>query len=100
MQTVLDKHITDPKLTSEEFSKLMHMSRTQLHRKLTSIVGLSTTAFIRSQRLKIASQLLKESDSTTSEIAYQVGFNSPSYFTRCFKEAYGHTPTEYASKNT
>ena len=100
MQEVLDKHITDSDLTSEEFSKLMHMSRTQLHRKLKSIVGMSTTAFLRSQRLKLACRLLKESDGSTSEIAYQVGFNSPSYFTRCFKEAYGCTPTDYASKSS
>jgi AraC-like DNA-binding protein len=78
----------------------MHMSRTQLHRKLKSIVGMSTTAFLRSQRLKLACRLLKESDGSTSEIAYQVGFNSPSYFTRCFKEAYGCTPTDYASKSS
>ncbi len=100
MQEVLDKHITDPELTSEEFSKLMHMSRTQLHRKLTSIVGMNTTTFIRLQRLKLACPLLKETDSSTSEIAYQVGFNSPSYFTRCFKEVYGCTPTEYTLKQT
>tara|TARA_R110000823_G_scaffold288701_3_gene407056 strand:+ start:15351 stop:19274 length:3924 start_codon:yes stop_codon:yes gene_type:complete len=100
MQEVLDKHITNPELTSEEFSRLMHMSRTQLHRKLTSIVGMNTTTFIRLQRLKLACPLLKEADSSTSEIAYQVGFNSPSYFTRCFKEVYGCTPTEYMLKQT
>lgn len=99
MQEVLDKHITDPELTSEQLSKFMNMSRTQLHRKLTSILGLNTTAFIRSQRLKLACKLLRSSDASTSEIAYQVGFSSPSYFTKCFKEAYGCTPSEFIIRN-
>ncbi|MCH2488587.1 MAG: response regulator [Flavobacteriales bacterium] len=98
MQSVLDTHITDPELTSEKFADLMNISRTQLHRKLKSIVGKSTSSFIRSHRLRLAAGLLKESDNTTSEIAYTVGFNSPSYFARCFKEAYGYTPSEFASK--
>ena len=73
------------------------MSRTQLHRKLKAITGMSASEFIRSQRLKLAIGLLKESDATISEIAYQVGFNSSSYFSKCFKEVYSCTPNEYPS---
>lgn len=95
LQTVLDKHITDPEFKSESLSEFLHMSRTQLHRKLKSVYGLSTSEFIRSQRLKLSLQLLKKSDATISEIAYQVGFNSPSYYIKCFKKTYNSTPSDY-----
>src|SRR5690606_26251985 len=86
LKTVLDDPITNPEFTSNQFAELMRMSRTQLHRKLKAITGMSASEFIRSQRLKLAISLLKETDATISEIAYQVGFNSPSYFSKCFKE--------------
>ncbi|GGG44402.1 hybrid sensor histidine kinase/response regulator [Bizionia arctica] len=99
LQSVLDKHITDPEFTSDAFSKHMHISRTQLHRKLKAITGMTASEFIRSQRLKLAVELLKKSDATISEIAYQVGFNTPSYFIKCFKETYGKTPNDHNSRS-
>ncbi len=99
LQLVLDEHLTNPEFTTEQFGNLMLMSRTQLHRKLKSITKMSASEFIRSQRLKLAIGLLKESEATISEIAYQVGFNTPSYFGKCFKEVYGCTPNEYILKN-
>ncbi|MFD2917628.1 hybrid sensor histidine kinase/response regulator transcription factor [Psychroserpens luteus] len=98
LKVVLDKKITDSDFTSEAFAETMAMSRTQLHRKLKAIIGMTTSEFIRSQRLKLAIGLLKKSDATVSEIAYQVGFNTPSYFIKCFKEVYNCTPLEYISK--
>ena len=97
IKDVLDEYLTDPNLTSEKFSEKLQMSRTQLHRKMKAIFGLSTTEFIRSQRLKLSLELLKNSDATVSEIAYQIGFNSPSYFIKCFKDTYKTTPKEYPS---
>lgn len=99
LQSVLDEHITNSEFTSERFCKLMQMSRTQLHRKLKAITKMTTSEFIRSQRLKLAIDLLKTSDASISEIAYQVGFNTPSYFNKCFKDVYGCTPNEYVSKH-
>ena len=95
LQDVLNAHITEPDFTSERFGELLAMSRTQLHRKLKAVIGQSTSEFIRIQRLKLAVKLLKQSDINVSEIAYQVGFNSPSYFTKCFKEHYGSTPNDF-----
>lgn len=97
LKKVLDTHITDPDFNSEFFCRKMGMSRTQLHRKLTAIVGMPTTEFIRSQRLKLASQLLLNTDASVSEVAYQVGFSTPSYFNRCFKEQFGKTPSVFKS---
>lgn len=95
LQMVLDEQLSDPQFNAEMFCRKLDMSRMQLHRKLLAYTGLSTTAFIRSQRLKQAVQILKTSDASVSEIAYTVGFNTPSYFIKCFKEVYQKTPTEY-----
>jgi len=98
LKLVLDDEITNSDFTSEAFAEAMHMSRTQLHRKLKAIVGMTTSEFIRVQRLKLAIGLLEKSDATVSEIAYQVGFNTPSYFIKCFREVYKCTPNDYISK--
>ncbi len=95
LKSVLDKNLIDPNFTADKFCRLMGMSRTQLHRKLKSIAGFSTTEFIRKQRLQLGEVLLRESDATVSEIAYQLGFNSSSYFIKCFKKDYNCTPDEY-----
>ncbi len=97
LQQVIDKHITDPEFKSETFSEALGMSRMQLHRKLKALTNLSTSEFIRTERLKASLPLLENSGMTISEVAYSVGFNTPSYFTKCFKEVYNKTPAEYAS---
>ncbi|WP_418603997.1 hybrid sensor histidine kinase/response regulator transcription factor [Hwangdonia sp.] len=98
IESVLNEHLSNPEFNAAKFSKLMLVSRMQLHRKLVALTGLTTTAFIRSQRLKMAVSLLQKSDYTISEIAYQVGFNTPSYFIKCFKKAYHCTPNDYLQK--
>ena len=98
VEQVLEKHLSNPAFNAAAFSKQMLISRMQLHRKLVALTGLSTTNFLRSQRLKHATLLLQNSDYTISEIAYQVGFNSPSYFTKSFKEVYHCTPNDYLPK--
>ncbi|MEH6536308.1 MAG: two-component regulator propeller domain-containing protein [Psychroserpens sp.] len=99
LQDVLDVHITKPDFNAEAFSKKMLMNRMQLHRKLKALTNLTTTEFLRSYRLKLAIKLLGKSDFTISEIAYQVGFNTPSYFIKSFKDTYKYTPTEYISNS-
>ena len=95
VQKVLDEQLSNPGFSAELFCKSVGMSRMQLHRKLMAFTGLSTSAFIRSQRLKQAVHILKTSDATVNEVAYTVGFNTPSYFIKCFKETYKTTPAEY-----
>ena len=98
LKFILDKNITNSNFSSNMLSSAMKMSRAQLHRKLKAILGMSTSEFIRTQRLKLALSLLENSDATVSEIAYQIGFNTPSYFIKCFKDIYKCTPSEYLSK--
>ena len=95
LEKVLEECLLDTKFNAAAFCAKLGMSRMQLHRKLLAYTGLSTTAFIRSQRLKRAIHILKTSDASINEIAYAVGFNTPSYFIKCFKEVYKKTPTEY-----
>lgn len=98
LQEAIKENIVQPDFSAESLSSLMLMSRMQLHRKLKALLGLSTSEFIRNERLKLAVSLLEKSDSTISEIAYQTGFNSPSYFIKCFKEVYHCTPSDYLSR--
>ncbi|WOD43517.1 tetratricopeptide repeat protein [Hwangdonia lutea] len=98
VQQVLDEKLTEPSFSVEKFSAAVGMSRMQLHRKLKALTDLSASEFIRSQRLKLAASLLQKSDANISEIGYTVGFNDHAYFSKCFKEAYGCSPSEYISK--
>ncbi len=95
VQQILDDHLYDPSFNASTFSNKANMSRMQLHRKLMAYTGLSTSAFIRSQRLRQARRLLEDSDITISEIAYSVGFSTPTYFMKSFKETFGKTPSDY-----
>lgn len=95
IQEIVDNDLSDSNFTVDEFCKKLGMSRMQLHRKLSALTGLSTTAYIRDQRLRMALHRLEKSDENISEVAYAVGFSSPSYFIKTFKETYSMTPAEY-----
>jgi len=71
----------------------MHLSKSQVYRKLKAITGKSTAVFIRSVRLQYAKELIQTTNKTISEIAYDVGFNDPSWFSRAFKEEFGFSPS-------
>ncbi|MFO8002146.1 MAG: two-component regulator propeller domain-containing protein [Marinilabilia sp.] len=94
----VEKNLADTELSVEKFSREMGVSRGHLYNKIVALTGKTPTAFIRIMRLKRAAQLLGKSQQTVSEIAYQVGFNDPKYFSRYFKEEYGVTPSEYARR--
>lgn len=98
IQRIVDEELGDSNFTIDEFCKKLGMSRMQLHRKLVALTGLSTSAFIRDQRLRLAIQRLEKSGESISEIAYAVGFSSPSYFIKCFRETYGVTPSDFMEK--
>jgi DNA-binding response OmpR family regulator len=92
-QTVLD-HLDEPEFTVTAFCKALAVSRTQLHNKLKALTGHSATSFLRALRLQRAQTLLRTTALTVSEVAYEVGFNDPNYFSRCYRETYGLPPTE------
>ena len=90
----MEKHLADPKLNIETLSGIMGMSRSQLYRKTKQLVGESPNDMIRICRLKRAQQLLSATDQTIQQVAYAVGFSSPSYFTKCYKDYFGEKPSE------
>ena len=92
--TVIDQHIAEEEFSIEEFGKDVGMSRSQMHRKLKALTGKSTSLYLRTVRLAKAKQMIENQKGTISEISYQVGFASPAYFSRCFKEEFGFTPSE------
>ena len=93
---VIEEKMADPYFGSEEFAKEMGLSQTRLYRKLISLTGYSSNDFIRRMRLQRAAELLQKQVGNVSEVAYQVGFNSLSYFAKCFREFHNYTPREYA----
>ena len=97
-QTVLD-NLNNEQFDVEGLSREVGMSRSNLHRKLKLLTGKSASQFIREVRLQEALKLLHQDVATTSEIAYQVGFNSTSYFHKCFLDYYGHPPSEIINGN-
>ena len=93
----MDAKLDDAGLGVDYLCKVMAMSRSTLNRKLKSLLDISTNELIRQYRLQKGSQLIC-SGLDISSVAYQVGFSSPSYFSQCFKERFGITPSEYISK--
>lgn len=91
---IVNEHIADPDLSVEEIGNAMCLSRVQLYRKVKALTGSSPVEKIREERLRRAHQLLADSSLTISEIAYRVGFSSPSYFTKCYKDFFGKSPTD------
>jgi len=95
IQEILNKELSNSEFSTDDFATAIGMSRMQLHRKLKTLLGVSATEFLRTERLKTAIELLKKGNANISEIAYSVGFNDVSYFSKCFKEMYHCTPTEF-----
>lgn len=94
-RTLLEENLSDASLSVEELGEKMGMSRTQLYRKLKALTNYSPVELLRIARLKRAKELLSRTDKAISEVAYLVGFSSPSYFTRSYKDYYGESPSDY-----
>ena len=89
---VVEERMTDSELSVETIGSELGLSRVQLYRKVKALTGSSPVDLLRKARLNKALQLLQTTDFSVSEIAYQVGFTSPSYFTKCYKDEYGKVP--------
>ena len=93
MQTI-EKNMEEDEFGVEELAKKVAMSRSQLHRKLVALIDKSPSDLIRQTRLLRAKELLEKKAFTPSEVAFKVGFNSHTYFSKCFKDEFGVSPSE------
>lgn len=95
---VTEKNIDKPEFDTEQFAKEMFLSRSQLHRKLLAITGHTPGEFVRTFRLKKAASLILEKRLSVTQIAFEVGFNSPSHFSKAFRQQFNCLPTEFISQ--
>ncbi|MBR5654555.1 MAG: response regulator [Prevotella sp.] len=94
----INENLSDPDFNVDKLTDEVGLSRTQLHRKMKEMTGISTGEFIRNLRLEQAVRLIREGKINISQVAYSVGFNNQTYFSTVFKRYYGMTPTEFADK--
>lgn len=94
LKKLIKDHLNDSDFGIPQICRGMAMSRAQLHRKITALTGKSTSIYIRSLRLHHARNLLLTTDLNVSEVAYDVGFKDPNYFSRTYAEEFGETPTD------
>ena len=95
---LIEENLADSELSVEDLGSKMGLSRVQLYRKIKALTNYSPNELVRIARLKKAASLLASSEKTISEITYEVGFTSPSYFTKCYKEYFGESPTDFLKR--
>ena len=90
----------DTKIKVEDFSRHLGYSKTQFYRKVTALTGKSPNTFLKEYRLKRALQLMDKQSGNISEIAFESGFNTPSYFSKCFHQNFGIPPSQYTRSDS
>ena len=98
-KSLIEVKMGDSELNVEDLGKEMGLSRVQLYRKIKSLTNYAPNELLRMARLKKAASLLASSDMTIAEVGYEVGFTSPSYFAKCYKEQFGESPTEFLKRS-
>lgn len=95
---IVEESITDSELSVDAIGLELGMSRVQLYRKIKSLTNYAPNELVRNIRLKKAEHLIISSNKNISEIAYETGFSSPSYFSKCFKEYFNESPTDFMNR--
>jgi len=95
----INANIGNPELNVELLSSELNLSRSQFYRKIKALTNQTANEFLRNIRLQKAKQIIEKGNNNISEVCYEVGFSSPSYFTKCFKSYFGVLPTEVESEN-
>lgn len=95
---VIKSNISEPEFNVDTLAEKMNMSRSSLHRKIKGIAQITPNEFIQLERLKMAAQLIQSQEYKINEVCYIVGFNSSSYFAKCFQKQFGVLPKEFGSK--
>lgn len=98
LRTLITRNLHNADFSVEDLGEMVGLSRVQLYRKTKSLCGYSPNELLRIARLKKAASLLASTEKTISEISFEVGFNSPSYFAKCYREFFGENPTEFLKR--
>ena len=97
LNEVIQVNYSNPEFSMDDMADSLNMSRSNFYRKIKGVLDLSPNEYLRLERLKRAAQLLKEGENRVNEICYMVGFNSPSYFAKCFQKQFGVLPKDFVS---
>ncbi len=95
MEAIVAQRLGDPDFNVDTLAALLKMGRTKFYGKMKEFTGMSPNNYLQTERLKRAADLLIEGDLNVTEISYKVGFQSPTYFYKCFKEKYGVPPSKF-----
>ncbi|MCP5050100.1 MAG: response regulator, partial [bacterium] len=99
LHNVIDRNLSNWEFNVEELRKELRMGRSTFFKKVRALSGLTPNQFVQSYRLKRGAELLKQNFGTVQDISFEVGFSSPSYFSKCFKERFHQQPSEYQAAN-
>lgn len=95
LHAIVQDNLDNSEFIVEDMAEQFNMSRASFYRKIKGVLDLTPNEYIRVERLKKAAQLLREKEYKVNEICYMVGFNSPSYFSRCFQQQFGVLPKDF-----
>jgi len=98
LDRAINNNMRNESFCVEDLNTLLYLSNSQIFRKTKQKTGLSPSNYIKMKRLEEATKLIQQTDLGISQIAYQVGFNSVSYFSRCFSEVHGYPPSDLRRK--
>lgn len=95
LRQVIVANLDNAEFSLDDMAALLHMSRSSLNRKIKGVLDMTPNDYIRLERLKKAAELLREGSCKVNEVCYRVGFNTPSYFTKCFQKQFGILPKDF-----
>ena len=98
LRRLIENNLSNSELKVEDLGSQIGLGRVQLYRKTKALTGYPPNELLRIARLKKAALLLASTEKTIAEIGYEVGFSSPSYFTRCYKDYFGESPTDFLKR--
>ena len=99
LDALIAQNIGDSAFTNKQIEEALFISRSSLNRKVKELLGTTPNDYVQKKRLAAAAQMLQAGKVRINEVAYAVGFNSPSYFAKCFKREFGMLPAEYMNQN-
>ena len=99
LDAIILANISDPSFSNEQLAEAFYLSKSTLNRKIKGLLDTTPNDYIRTKRLTVAAQMLTENRCRINEVCYSVGFNTPSYFAKCFKKFYGILPAEYMKEH-